>query len=127
VLRAADPLKLSAVVDLAGIANLATDTNTACGGAVIGELVGRPTSERPDVYADTSPAALVPLGVPQYVIHGAGDDTVHASIGAAYAKKAKAAGDRVHISTPPGAHVEEVAPGTPSWENTARLVQRLTR
>jgi acetyl esterase/lipase len=127
VLRAANPLKLSAIVDLAGIPNLATDTNTACGGAVISKLVGQPTAQRPDVYADTSPAVLVPLGVPQYVIHGASDDTVRASVGAAYAKTAKAAGDRVHVSTPPGNHVEEIAPGAPSWDATAALIQRLTR
>ena len=44
MLRAADPLKFSAIVDLAGIPNLAADTNTACGGAVIGQLVGKPTA-----------------------------------------------------------------------------------
>jgi acetyl esterase/lipase len=127
VLRAADPLKFSAVVDLAGIPDLAKDTDTACGGAVIGQLVGQSSADRPDVYADTSPAALLPLGVPQYVIHGAADDTVRASIGAAYAEKAKAAGDRVRVSNPPGNHVEEVAPGTPSWDATAALIQRLAR
>ncbi len=127
VLRTTDPLKLSAVVDLAGIPNLATDTNTACGGAVITKLVGEATTDRPDVYADTSPAALVPLGVPQYVIHGASDDTVRAGIGAAYAKRAMAAGDRVHVSTPPGGHVEEISPGRPSWDATAALVERLTK
>ena len=127
VLRTPDPLKLSAVVDLAGIANLATDTNTACGGAVIQQLVGAPTAEHPNVYADTSPAALLPLGVPQYVIHGSGDHTVPPAIGAAYAKQAKAAGDKVHVSNPPGGHVEEIAPGTPSWNATAALIERLTR
>ncbi len=127
VLRAADPLKLSAIVDLAGIPNLATDTNTACGGAVITKLIGEATADRPDVYGDTSPARLVPLGAPQYVIHGASDDTVRASIGAAYAKTAKAAGDVVYVSNPPGGHVEEIAPGTPSWDATAALVMRLVK
>ena len=94
---------------------------------MIAKLVGEPSAERPDVYADTSPAALVPLGVPQYVIHGSSDDTVRASIGAAYAKKAKAAGDRVHVSNPPGAHVEEVSPGTASWTATAALIEKLVK
>jgi acetyl esterase/lipase len=127
VLRAANPLKFSAIVDLAGIPNLATDTNTACGGAVIQKLVGPPTPDHPDVYADTSPAALVPLHVPQYVIHGASDDTVRLAIGRAYAARAKAAGDKVRVSSPPGAHVEEISPGTPSWDATAALIQRLAR
>ncbi len=126
-LRAADPLKLSAVIDLAGIANLETDSDTACGGAVLKQMTGAPTADRPDVYADTSPAALVPLGVPQYVIHGASDDTVRLKIGAAYAKRAVAAGDTVMVTSPPGNHVEEIAPGTPSWDATAAMVMRLTR
>jgi acetyl esterase/lipase len=127
VLRAADPLTFSAVVDLAGIPNLATDSNTACGGAVLTKLVGDPTAARPDVYADTSPAVLVPLGAPQYVIHGASDVTVPPAIGAAYAERAKAAGDRVQVSNPPGGHVEEIAPGTPSWDATAALVLKLVK
>ncbi len=119
------PTAISAVVDIAGIPNLKTDTNTACGAEVIGQLTGRPTAARPDVYADTSPAALLPLGLPQVVIHGADDTTVVPAIGEAYAKAARAAGDPVVVKTPPGDHVDEVAPGQPAWAVVAETIVSL--
>jgi len=124
-LHADHPIKMAAVVDIAGIPNLKTDTNTACGADVIGQLTGRPTAARPDVYADTSPAALLPLGVPQVVIHGLEDVTVAPSIGEAYAKAARAAGDHVVVKNPPGDHVDEVAPDQPAWAVVATTIVAL--
>jgi len=124
-LHAEHPIKIAAVVDIAGIPNLKTDTNTACGADVIGQLTGRPTAARPDVYADTSPAALLPLGVPQVVIHGLEDVTVAPSIGEAYAKAARAAGDHVVVKSPPGDHVDEVAPDQPAWAVVATTIVAL--
>ncbi len=121
------PIKIAAVVDIAGIPNLKTDTHTACGADVIGQLTGAPTEARPDVYADTSPAALLPLGVPQVVIHGVDDITVAPSIGEAYAKAARAAGDHVVIKSPPGDHVDEIAPDQPAWAVAASAIVALAR
>ncbi len=123
----AAPQPMAGVVDIAGIPNLQTDTETACGAKVLGRLAGAPSSARPDVYADTSPAALLPLGMPQVVIHGAQDSTVPPAIGEAYARSARAAGDTVAFHTPPGGHVEEVTPGQPAWEDAVAAVQDLIR
>ena len=68
---------------------------------------------------------MVPLGTVQYVIHGADDHTVKPAVGDAYAALARAAGDTVTVSNPPGGHVEEIAPGTPSWDATAALILKL--
>jgi acetyl esterase/lipase len=121
------PLKVDAVVDLAGLADLKTDTDTACGPAMVATMAGPPSAERPDIYADTSPAALVPLDAHQFVIHGADDITVKPEIGFAYASKAMAAGDPVSVSNPPGGHVEAVSPGTASWSATGALIERLVK
>jgi acetyl esterase/lipase len=126
-LYTAHPLKVDAVVDLAGLADLETDTDTACGPAVVAAMAGPPSPERPDVYADTSPAALAPLYARQFVIHGADDVTVKPEIGVAYAAKAQAAGDSVTVLTPPGGHVEAISPGTESWSATAALIARLVK
>jgi acetyl esterase/lipase len=125
VLHTDHPIKIAAVVDIAGIPNLKTDTSTACGAEVIGQLTGAPTAAHPDVYADTSPAALLPLGVPQVVIHGVDDVTVAPSIGEAYAKAARAAGDHVVVKTPPGDHVDEIAPDQPAWAVVAETIVSL--
>jgi acetyl esterase/lipase len=121
------PIKIAAVVDIAGIPNLKTDTHTACGADVIRQLTGSPTPTRPDVYADTSPAALLPLGVRQIVIHGVEDDTVAPAIGEAYAAAASAAGDSVVFMLTPGDHVDEVAPGQPAWSEAADTIVALAR
>ncbi|WP_158912957.1 S9 family peptidase [Caulobacter sp. S45] len=121
-LHQAAPLRVSAVVDIAGIPNLETDTHTACGGDGIKQLTGVPTEARPNVFSDTSPAHLLPLGVPQVVIHGAQDVTVAPAVGEAYVKAARAAGDHVAFHTPLGAHVEEVAPGTAAWADVSATI-----
>ena len=123
----AAPQPLAGVVDLAGIPNLQTDTETACGADVLKTLAGPASAARPDVYADTSPAALLPLGVPQVVIHGAQDVTVPPAIGQAYVRAARAAGDRVEFRSPPGGHVEEITPGQAAWEEAVVAVQGLMR
>lgn len=126
-LRTPHPLSIKAVIDIAGIANLQTDTATACGPDRVAAMAGPPSPERPDVYADTSPAALAPLGIPTWVIHGAEDVTVAPPVGAAYAALARARGDTVEVLSPPGGHVEEIAPGAAAWTAIADLIVRLAR
>lgn len=112
-LHADHPLRVDTVVDLAGLADLEHDLHTACGAEPVRAMAG---PERPGGrYADTSPAALAPLGVPTVVLHGRQDHTVPPAVGEAYAARARAAGDPVELLEPPGAHVEEVAPGSVAW------------
>jgi len=126
-LHAAHPLPIKAVVDIAGIANLKTDIDTACGADTVAAMAGRPSVQRPDVFADTSPAALAPLGLPTVVIHGAEDTTVRPSVGAAYATIARARGDHVEVLNPPGGHVEEISPGTEAWRVISDVIVRLVK
>jgi acetyl esterase/lipase len=126
-LLVAHPLPVKSVVDIAGIPNLETDTETACGADKVAKMAGPPSADRPDVFADTSPAHLVPLGVPVTIIHGADDVTVAPAIGAAFAARARAAGDRGTVLTPPGGHVEEIAPGTEAWAVVLDAIERAVR
>ena len=113
--------KVRAVVDLAGLTDLERDTDTGCGPEVVAQMAGSP----PD-YASTSPAHRLPTGAELFIIHGAQEVTVPVAVGERFAAKARAAGDRVTVLTPPGAHVEEIAPGSEAWEVTiAPLVLRL--
>ena len=61
------------------------------------------------------------------MIHGAEDTTVPPAIGQAYVQAARAAGDRVVFHSPPGGHVEEITPGTPTWEDAVASIQALLR
>jgi pimeloyl-ACP methyl ester carboxylesterase len=53
----------------------------------------------------------VPLGIPQYLIHGLADSVVPASFSAAYTERARASGDDVSYLPLPGiGHMEMIDP-----------------
>jgi len=112
-LHAPDPLPLRGVLALAALADLAEgERRGLCGGA-IGELVaGAPA----DPYAQASPAALLPFGVPQRHIVGSDDAIVPPDYLRAYVAKSRAAGDDASLVELPGAgHFEPVYPSGPAW------------
>ncbi len=119
-LLASDPLPVRGVITLAGIDDLKAyraDGPQACGGAeTIDALVGKASRGDVDVYADTSPAALSPIGVPQAVISGALDPIVPPKFGWDYAIAAAGAGDTVRELTLQGAgHFELIDPTSEAW------------
>jgi hypothetical protein len=121
------PLRIPAVLDIAGLPDLVSNTDTACGADVITQLVGPSSPEHADVYADTSPQALLPLGVRQVVLHGAGDVTVKPAIGQAYVAAARAAGDQVDFLSPPGDHMDEISPASDAWAAEVQAILALAR
>ena len=67
------PLRVSGVVSLAGITDLAAFAAPAgCGSAVV-PLVGGRSTEMPDRYRSVSPVSRIPLGVPVRLVHGTAD------------------------------------------------------
>jgi acetyl esterase/lipase len=111
-----DPLPIHAAISLSGILDLEAYRGSgpdSCGGpTTIDGIAGK----RPDPYADTSPARLVPSGVHQVIFSGDLDHIVPAPFGHAYAKKAKTAGDRVDDIEIKGAgHFEMIDPKSTAW------------
>jgi acetyl esterase/lipase len=123
-----DPLALRGAVSLAGIDDLQAyraDGGDACGGpSTIDRLVGH----RTDTFADTSPARLLPLGVPQAIVSGSEDGIVAAHFGRDYARKARAAGNRVDDIEIQGAgHFDLIDPEGPAWPRIAAAIDRLAK
>lgn len=119
-LRGEDPFLPRGAVSLAGIIDLAAYRETgpdACGGpGTIDALTGALFRRTQDLYGGLSPAAMLPLGVPQAVISGDLDPIVPSRFGAAYAASAKAAGDPVTELNLKGAgHFELIDPAAPAW------------
>ncbi len=109
-------LPLRGVVSLAGIADLreAYDRKT-CGDAV-DRLLGGSPAEVAERYAQTSPLELLPLGVPQRLIHGARDRIVPLASARAYEAAAKKSGDDVRLTVLDSAgHFELIAPQSSAW------------
>lgn len=131
VLHSADPQWIDAVVSIAGLADLqalnAPDIH-GCGPEPIAALIGSPSPERPDVYADTSPAALLPIGVTQISIHADKDAIAPAKVGEAYTAKARKAGDAAEFVTIKDAgHFELIAVEAQGWKTVAARIEALLK
>jgi acetyl esterase/lipase len=124
-----NPLPIKAVVSLAGIGDLSVyraQGPPACGGAGVIDLLDGTASRGPwDVFKDTSPAELLPIGVPQAIISGALDPIVPAAFGRAYAAKAIAAGDPVQeITIDDAGHFELIDPESRVFEKIRSIIAR---
>lgn len=117
-LYVADPLPVPVVISLGGLADLRNEAaliRTSCDRSTE-QLAGLPSAARPDVYADTSPAELLPAGVRTVLIHGELDTIAPPRAGHDYARRARAAGDRAQVVLLPGAsHYDEVASRSAAW------------
>jgi acetyl esterase/lipase len=109
------PLALKGVVGLAAITDLAqyrVGEPDSCN-ASVDALMGGTDSAQPLRYAQGSPRALLPLGVPQWLVQGAADPIVPLASITAYADAANKAGDKVTVHVEEGlGHFDTVAPQT---------------
>lgn len=131
-LRTANPLPIRGAVSLAGIIDLAAYRATgpdACGGPpTIDAITGAGQRSGQDVYADTSPAALLPLTVPAHLIAGQRDPIVPARFATDYAAAAERQHSPGSVTVVPGAgHFELIDPtSAPSWREVLAAVNRLS-
>lgn len=121
-----DPLPITGVLGLAALADLVTAAEQAlCNGAVVDLLGGMPVDQRVR-YALASPAARLPLGVPQSHLVGANDLIVPPVYLQAYLDKAHASGDDTTLTILPGVgHFELVDPTSAAWPTILAALHRL--
>jgi acetyl esterase/lipase len=94
----------------AGVVDLAEAARLGLSSSVVDELVAA------ELYDRASPAAMLPLGVPQLLVHGEADDTVPVAMSRAYHAAAVAAGDDASLVTLPGVgHFEHLDPASDAW------------
>jgi acetyl esterase/lipase len=116
VLYAPDPLPLRGVVALAPVADLRRAWELHLSRDVVEDFLGGRPDAAPARYATASPAALLPLGLPQTLIHGTADDSVPYGMSVDYQAAARAAGDAVDLVTLPGVgHFELIDPHSAVW------------
>lgn len=125
-LSVSDPLQFQGVVVSGGLADLEASrpvTLPSCLDAVYDQLTGAPSAERPDPLSDTSPARLLPVGVPFVSVNGSDDRIAPPLLGVALTREAEAAGDRASlIVVPATGHVELVAPCTAAFDIQAEVL-----
>lgn len=119
-LYVADPLKLRAVTAIAGLGDLkgfAPLLPWICGDDLkVSQIVGEATPARPDPFADTSPRALLPLGVPTLAITGAYDAQLPPYMSLYWKIASRKAGDPAEVRLVPDAsHFDTIAVQSPAW------------
>jgi acetyl esterase/lipase len=126
-LHAPGPLRIRGVVSLAGITDLARYAEGGRGcNAAVPLLMGGSPAERPQRYAAASPIELLPLDVPVRLLQGALDPIVKLEQASAFAERAGAYGEDVHIELIEGAgHFDLVSPFAPAWPAVQAAVLEL--
>jgi pimeloyl-ACP methyl ester carboxylesterase len=79
-------------------------------------LTGDTPQNAPKRYAQASPAELLPIGVPQLLLHGVDDRNVPLPHVRAYARVAQSRGDHARLVViSNAAHFELMAPSSNAW------------
>jgi len=91
-------------------------------------LLGGSFTAVPERYTAASPAAILPLGVPQILIHGTADDRVPFEMSQAYTTAAQAAGDQATLIELPGVdHFALINVYSEAWATTVKALRELLR
>ena len=115
-LHTPDPLPVRRAVGLAAVSDLRMGWELRLSNGVVTEFLGGSPDAVPARYAAVSPAALLPLGVPQVLIHGTEDDTVPFAMSVVYRDTAVAVGDPVTLIPLPGLdHFAVIDPESAAW------------
>lgn len=109
-------LEPRAVVALAPVADLAEAHRRDLDDGAVESFLRRSPEEAPARYAAASPSQMLPLGVPQLIVHGDADDHVPVSMSREYAGAAADAGDRVIYEELLGVdHFDLLDPDSRAW------------
>lgn len=102
-------------VALGGVCDLEAAARAGLGDQAVGELLGGLPEEQPDAYRRADPAARLPLGRPQVLIHGSRDDRVPIEHARRYADRAVAAGDDCRLVEVDADHFDPIDPRSATW------------
>ena len=113
----------SAAIGLAPLLDLVAAATADVGDGAVQAFLGGAPAAVPERYAMSSPASLLPLGVPQWIFHGESDTDVPACLSRAYVAKAVAAGDPVTFVSLPGVdHMTLIDPSSPVFHMVRQRV-----
>ncbi len=123
-----DPLELKAAVGLAAIPDLGrAKEQKVCIDAASNMIGGYPINY-PERYQVASAEQLLPLGIPQVIIHGDLDRIVPINYVRPYVRKAKDLGDTIRfIQLQNTRHFDMTITGSPQWDKTIDAIKELLK
>jgi acetyl esterase/lipase len=111
-----EPMQIAGIVGLAPLSDLVRGQAEQLGEGAIDTFLGGSPETAAAAYVEASPAAHLPLGVRQVIIHGEADDVVPVSLSEHYVHDARASGDSIELVVLPGAdHFCVVNPFAAEW------------
>jgi acetyl esterase/lipase len=87
----------TAAMALAGVVDLELGFEMGLGGGAVKAFLGGGPDQFPERYRAASPAALLPLGIEQVLVHGLADTVVPPEMSERYQRGAVAAGDNAFM------------------------------
>jgi pimeloyl-ACP methyl ester carboxylesterase len=112
------------VAGLAAALDLTALFAIGVGNHAVGELLGGSPAEQPARYAAASPTTLLPLGVPQLILHGAADDTLPVEVTREYVRAAARAGDSIQFrELPRTGHMDYLDPSSEAHDTLCRWLE----
>ena len=113
-------------IGMAPVADLARAHHLGVGGQAVARLLGGTPDAVPGRYELASPAARLPMGVPQVLVHGTDDGAVPVSLSHEYTEAATAAGDDVELVTVPDeGHMACLDTQSTAWRTAAEAFARV--
>lgn len=129
-LKSDSPLAIHGAVPVAGVGDLAYGADyvgAACGPDTIPGLV-KEKDRGKEAWADTSPAALLPLGIPVTMVSGLYDPIVAPAHARRYQMLAGRKNDKVSLQTLDEAgHFEIISPWTPAGAAVVKTIVELVK
>jgi dipeptidyl aminopeptidase/acylaminoacyl peptidase len=115
---------VTGVVAQAGVVDLEMAWELRLSRGVVRPLLGGTPEQRPERYAQASPAARLPLGVPILLTHGGRDDIVPPRMSRDFERRARAAGDRCELSVIDREdHFGHLDPANPLWKAVVEWIR----
>ncbi len=125
VLWRPEPLPIHAVLCLGGLPDLelvSRPPHDSCDNDPVPRLVG----DRPDRFAETSPAELLPFPAAQVLVNATEDRIAPPVLARLWESRAAASGCAAQLVTVPDeGHVELIAPGSAAWATTLDALEEI--
>lgn len=118
------PSRPPTVLGLAPLLDLEAAAAANLGNGAVHSFLGGSVADVPQRYQAASPAALLPLGVRQWILHGEADLAVPPAFSEAYAARATAAGDEVtYVPLAKTDHMALIDPTTDAYRHVRAILQ----
>jgi acetyl esterase/lipase len=118
--RPAVAVDVAAGASLAGVVDLGAAARKLVGRGAVQALMGGGPDDVPERYRLGSPAELLPMGKPQFLLHGLADDSVPPALSEGYAATAAGVGDPAVFAPLPGVgHMEMISGRGPTFNALA--------